>query len=199
MFNVLQYIYHHIWGKNQGKNFKYGYFSQMNNTFEERLRWVREKAGLSRKAFADVIGISDSNYARYEYGQVSPPHHFFIKLREKFNINIDWLLTGDGAPYTKGYKGFEIIPKRAQEAARRIELAKIADATADYSQEDELAMLREENERLRRALVALAQGKGESAQLPLAALAETIEMLQKSLDILQGIFGQAFPAEEDVK
>ena len=170
------------------------------SNIQSKLKEIRKSLGKTQAQFAQEIGVIPSTIAKYESGIIKPGFDMLSKICKKYkNINMNWLLTGDGAPYTKGYKGLEIIPKRAQEAARRLELTKIADATADYSQEDELAMLREENERLRRALVALAQGKGESAQLPLAALAETIEMLQKSLDILQGIFGQAFPAEEDVK
>lgn len=67
--------------------------------FGERLRQIRQKVGISQLRLAKDIGVSDTTIQNYEGGQLPKGEHV-IKLADRFNVYIDWLLTGEG-PQTK--------------------------------------------------------------------------------------------------
>lgn len=52
--------------------------------------------GLSQDAFAKKLNTSQSNYSKYELGKVIPTYPFLISLILKLNVNIHWLLIGEG-------------------------------------------------------------------------------------------------------
>ncbi len=60
----------------------------------KRIKLVRGE--MSRDAFAQIIGSNRNSLARYESGQGSPPLALVGKICEEFNININWILTGEG-------------------------------------------------------------------------------------------------------
>jgi transcriptional regulator with XRE-family HTH domain len=59
-------------------------------------RRVREVRGfdLTQEAFAEQLGISQSQLSKYERGLILPPAEVLLRLKEKFKISVDWLLTG---------------------------------------------------------------------------------------------------------
>jgi transcriptional regulator with XRE-family HTH domain len=59
-------------------------------------RRIRQVRGfdLSQGAFAERLGISQSQLSKYERGLISPPAEVLLRIREKFNVSVDWLLTG---------------------------------------------------------------------------------------------------------
>jgi SOS-response transcriptional repressor LexA/DNA-binding XRE family transcriptional regulator len=66
-----------------------------NDIFSIRLRQLREILGLRRTEFAFKLGVPRTSLINYEKG-TSLPVDFLILLKEKFNVNIDWFLTGNG-------------------------------------------------------------------------------------------------------
>ncbi len=66
--------------------------------FQENLKKVRQKLGLSQKELAEKVGIQQAQYSRYEVG-TSPSTDILAKLVEEFNININYLLTGEGSMF----------------------------------------------------------------------------------------------------
>lgn len=62
----------------------------------ERLKSIRVQLGLSRKAFAEDIGINERSLVNYESGERTIPTNVVTALYEKLNINPVWLLTGQG-------------------------------------------------------------------------------------------------------
>lgn len=60
------------------------------------LREVRSKLGLSQGAMAKDLGIAQAQYNTYERGTRKPSADILEKLVKQFNININYLLTGDG-------------------------------------------------------------------------------------------------------
>jgi transcriptional regulator with XRE-family HTH domain len=48
----------------------------------------------SQIEFAQRLGISQSQLSKYERGQAAPPADVLRRLKDAFNVNIDWLLTG---------------------------------------------------------------------------------------------------------
>ena len=71
----------------------------------KRLRDLRKKLGYNQKNFADLLGITERTLRNYEKGNNLPSSLLTI-LIEKFNININWLLTGEGDMFLKDYTNF---------------------------------------------------------------------------------------------
>ena len=62
----------------------------------KRLQEFRKKLGFTQKEFAKMFGVSEITMRRYEIGKVKPDIDFILELRNRFNLNINWLLTGEG-------------------------------------------------------------------------------------------------------
>lgn len=62
-----------------------------------RLKEVRESMRLSQKAFGALLGLSQGTYQKYESGMVSTPQELLEQLALKYNINLHWLITGQGS------------------------------------------------------------------------------------------------------
>ncbi len=66
------------------------------STLGARLRMIREELGYSKQKMAEYLGISLQTCRRYESDENSPTADFCISLCQRENINIQWLLTGEG-------------------------------------------------------------------------------------------------------
>ena len=65
-------------------------------TYLEKLRGLREDNDLTQVQVAQVLGTSQTMYARYERGANEMPLHHFIALCKFYNVSADFLL--DTAP-----------------------------------------------------------------------------------------------------
>lgn len=66
-------------------------------TVGERIKIFREFVKIpSQKEFSEILEIPFRTLQSYEQNKVSIPHTFLLKLIDKFNISVDWLLTGRG-------------------------------------------------------------------------------------------------------
>jgi transcriptional regulator with XRE-family HTH domain len=63
---------------------------------KKRLCEIRGKKTYEK--FADDIGIARTTYMRYEKGE-APSFELLYKLCTKLNININWLLSGNGSKF----------------------------------------------------------------------------------------------------
>ncbi len=61
-------------------------------TFIEKLRGLREDNDLSQQQIADVLGTSQTMYARYERGANEMPIHHLITLCKFYNVSADYFL-----------------------------------------------------------------------------------------------------------
>lgn len=68
-------------------------------TFLEKLRGLREDNDLTQTQVADVLGTSQTMYARYERGANEMPIRHLITLCRFYNVSADYLL--DTAPDPK--------------------------------------------------------------------------------------------------
>lgn len=75
----------------------------MDNKFLEkpRIRLIREVLNVSQTTFAAELDIPRTTLINYEKG-ISLPSDLLLKLKEKWGINIDWLLTGEGEMFLPG-------------------------------------------------------------------------------------------------
>jgi SOS-response transcriptional repressor LexA len=62
----------------------------------ERYRFIIEKSGLSKSAFAESIGISRSHNYHLERGTQKSPREVLERLSSVYGVNLNWLIHGKG-------------------------------------------------------------------------------------------------------
>ena len=67
----------------------------------ERITKVREDANLTKAAFAERLNIGASMITMLEQGKREPTKRTQADICEKFNVNPEWLRTGEGEPYNE--------------------------------------------------------------------------------------------------
>lgn len=65
-------------------------------TYGERLKQIRKGTGLSQQEFAESIGVSRSPIAFAESGKSKLQPLAVHRICELYDINENWLLTGEG-------------------------------------------------------------------------------------------------------
>ena len=61
-------------------------------TFLEKLRGLREDNDLTQSQIAEILGTSQTMYARYERGANEMPIRHLITLCKFYNVSADYLL-----------------------------------------------------------------------------------------------------------
>lgn len=64
----------------------------MNDTFPARLRYLREKRGMSRQVLGERCGLSKNMIGRYEKGEQIPNIDTLKNLCEVFGVSADYML-----------------------------------------------------------------------------------------------------------
>lgn len=61
-------------------------------------RRLRELRGfdLTQGELAEELGISQSQLSKYERGVAAPPADVLFFIKRRFQVSVDWLLTGEG-------------------------------------------------------------------------------------------------------
>ncbi|MFZ5586109.1 MAG: helix-turn-helix domain-containing protein [Thermodesulfobacteriota bacterium] len=59
-----------------------------------RLKKVRKAAGETQAAVGAAVGLSQAYIQHYESGKVEPPIAYLVWFSNRFNVSLDWLLTG---------------------------------------------------------------------------------------------------------
>ena len=65
-----------------------------------RIKDVRKALGLSQRAFCKGIFLSHSFYASIETGTRKPNGRVYELISTKYNVNKEWLLTGNGEMFS---------------------------------------------------------------------------------------------------
>ena len=60
--------------------------------YENALRNIREDRDLKQKDIAEVLGISQQYYSRYESGETELPTRHLVTLCEFYNVSADYLI-----------------------------------------------------------------------------------------------------------
>ena len=58
----------------------------------ERIRYFREDRDLTQKQVAEMLGMSQTGYSKYETGENDIPTQILIKLADYYNTTTDYLL-----------------------------------------------------------------------------------------------------------
>lgn len=67
----------------------------MKETLADRIQTLRKQAGLTQVELADKIGVSKSQFIRYESKNVQPPAIIINKLADALGTSVDFLISGD--------------------------------------------------------------------------------------------------------
>lgn len=63
---------------------------------KDRLKKLRKTLDLTQQAFADRIGMKQNTIAQYEMGRTIPSNAIIFSICREFNVNENWLRTGEG-------------------------------------------------------------------------------------------------------
>ena len=78
----------------------------------ERIKEVRKVRNKTQQAFADTIGLKRNTIANYEIGNVEPSDRTISDICREFNVNEEWLRTGEGEmfkPKSRNEELFEFV------------------------------------------------------------------------------------------
>lgn len=67
----------------------------------ERLKKLRKALDLTQQKFADKIGMKQNTIAQYEMGRTNPSDAIIFSICREFNVNEEWLRTGQGDMFMK--------------------------------------------------------------------------------------------------
>ena len=75
----------------------------MGKSYTERMKDLREDKDLTQTQIAEVLGIEQTVYSRYEGARAKLPIHHLIKLAKFYNTSTDYVLglTDEIRPYPK--------------------------------------------------------------------------------------------------
>ncbi len=86
----------------------------VKNIFCEKLRQIRKGLRMSQQEFADSLGIKRPTMGNYETGVSEPTLSFFRSMREKYHIDLNWLIMDeDSMEMTAGQEAAEPMPEYA--------------------------------------------------------------------------------------
>ncbi len=63
---------------------------------KDRIRALRKALDMTQKEFAEKIGLKRNSVASYEIGKNYPMDTVIKSICREFNVNEDWLRTGEG-------------------------------------------------------------------------------------------------------
>jgi len=64
----------------------------------QRITEIRQKKGLNKREFADILGIPSSIISDIENGKREPSKEFLLSLSAKYSVSLNWLYFGVGEP-----------------------------------------------------------------------------------------------------
>lgn len=72
----------------------------MMELFGQRLRQLRLEKGKTQVEMADLLGCTDRNYQKMEYGEINVPGLTLIRLADYFDVSLDYLVGRDASSGT---------------------------------------------------------------------------------------------------
>lgn len=68
---------------------------------KDRIKEIRKALDLTQQKLADELGVQRNTIAMYEMGRTSPSDAIIRSICREFNVNEDWLRTGQGEMFLK--------------------------------------------------------------------------------------------------
>lgn len=78
---------------------------------ENRIRELRKKLGMNQTEFGARIGLKQTTIAGYENGSRNPLDSIIISICREFNVNENWLRTGEGHWENEEDSGIDLVTR----------------------------------------------------------------------------------------
>lgn len=112
----------------------------MKESLADRIQVLRKQLGLTQVELADKIGVSKSQFIRYESKGVQPPANIINKLADILNTSVDFLISGDKNEKAKAslknsellqrFKEIDTLPEQEQNIIIKVISAYVRDFRA---------------------------------------------------------------------
>lgn len=76
---------------------------------QERIKTLRKYLKLTQQEFGERIGVKANTITSYESGSRTPNNATILAICKEFNVNEDWLRTGEGAMMKELTRNQEIV------------------------------------------------------------------------------------------
>lgn len=90
-----------------------------------RIKEIRKQKKLNQVEFAKALGVTSASISYYENGKRHPDFAFLNAIKNVFNVNVNWLLTGEGSMFREA----ELIELKDKDFIRLPVVANIAAGT----------------------------------------------------------------------
>lgn len=67
-------------------------------TFGQRVQMLRDRAGMTRQALSDQLGMKPQTLRHYEIGDREPGTETIVAIAKIFDVTVDWLIGNDREP-----------------------------------------------------------------------------------------------------
>jgi transcriptional regulator with XRE-family HTH domain len=101
-------------------------------TVADRIKDIRRALKLTQKDMATMLGISGPSFSEIENGKYDPNYNFFVNMARKWNVNLYYLLLGEGEmfydiknPFSKDLSGFILKDEEVLKFLEYFEKSKI--------------------------------------------------------------------------
>jgi SOS-response transcriptional repressor LexA len=79
----------------------------------ERYIFVQKQSGLTKKDFAESLGLSKSMGFQIATGRLKPSRQVLEKLADAYQVNLNWFVCGKGAPAGSDETAIELLDQEA--------------------------------------------------------------------------------------
>jgi len=79
------------------------------SSIRERIKAVRKALGMSQRDFCRGIFLSQSFYGQIETGRKTPNERVYELISNKYNVNKNWLTTGQGEMFRETPPDSELL------------------------------------------------------------------------------------------
>lgn len=111
-------------------SYKGAFDSEAADGFPERLNYLIEANSITKKKVADKIGSTPTFISNMLHHNSRPNWQFLRAFAENFNVNLNWLILGEGEPF-KSQKEDEQIRRQANAKHTKLSLdEKLAESIA---------------------------------------------------------------------
>jgi len=133
-------------------------------TICDRIRALRKHLGLKQKVMAEKLKFSHFTQNAIEKGRQSPTNEYLQALTSTYNVNMNWLMTGEGGMFLGSGSHPDISVENSGvigfvgNNARNVDIKNEVGVVGDVAAESDITKaLQQENDRLKYEVAALTE------------------------------------------
>jgi transcriptional regulator with XRE-family HTH domain len=75
---------------------------EKDDAFASRVKAIRKEVRLLQEEFCKKLNISSTQLSKIENGKNKPGHGFYVNIVREFDVNLEYLLLGEGPMFRTG-------------------------------------------------------------------------------------------------